>query len=277
MATFDEDVDVTTATIAGGRTWAENLNVWREQRVSMKSRTKETAGVYLGWEVEADDEGDEGEGAGDDEGEGAGDHEGEGAGDDEGEAGDDDEERADVTPRYVIGLPAGFTVDPSGVLFFSLADANESSSKPAHLRDNEEQSDEQQGGEQQNEDQQQNNEDDSNDENDDEDENEDEPREPIDFTVRFVDANGVVAELPLSRFSTVQPQLEVQLRKALFDEPRTESEAVFQSFLFPLEWFLEANPELDASRPARLEFVFDRSPSGVVILDTIGFRPSPGL
>ncbi len=285
VATFDEDVDVTTATIPGGRTWAENLNVWREQQVSMKSRTKETAGVYLGWDREADGEGDGGEGDGDIEGEA----------DDEGEAeaDDDDEERTDVTPRYVIELPAGFTVDPSGVLFFSLADANESSSKPAHLRDNEEQNDEQQGGgqqqeqgegqqqhgeqqrsEQQNEpqDQQEENEDDSNGK----DEDEDEPREPIDFTVRFVDANGVVAELPLSRFSTVQPQLEVQLRKALFEEPRRESEAVFQSFLFPLEWFLEANPELDASRPAHLEFVFDRSPSGVVILDTVGFRPYLG-
>lgn len=255
VATFDEDVDVTTTTIEGGRTWAENLNVWREQRVEMKSRTKETAGVYLGWDLEADDEDDEG--------------------DEDGEEGDEDEkgddEGADLAARYVIELPAGFTVDPGGVLFFSLADANESSSKPAHLRDDEENDEQQGGGQQQNDE-----DDDNNNSNDDEDEDkdEDEPREPIDFTVRVVDANGAVAEVPLSRFSMVQPQLEVQLRKALFDDPRTESEAVFQSFLFPLMWFLEVNPELDPSHPARLEFVFDRSPSGVVILDTVGFRPA---
>jgi len=94
--------------------------------------------------------------------------------------------------------------------------------------------------------------------------------------VRLVDAAGEVAELPLSRFSMVQPQLEVQLRKAFLDDPRTESEAVFQSFLFPLQWFLEANPTFDAAHPARLEMVFDRSESGVVILDTVGFRPAPG-
>ena len=38
VVTFDEDVDVTTATIDGGRTWGENLNVWREQRVESLAR-----------------------------------------------------------------------------------------------------------------------------------------------------------------------------------------------------------------------------------------------
>jgi len=271
VATFDEDVDVTTATIAGGHTHAENLNVWREQRVTMKSRNKETAGVYLGWEVEKPD---------DDE-------------DDEGVAEQTDEPAMDPTPRYVIDLPADFTVDPGGTLFFSLADANESSAVPEHLRPDQDQQDEQQQNqqqqqqqeqqqqqqeqaqEQQQQDQQQQQGNDDNEEAEEE-EDEGEPREPIDFTVRLVDAAGEVAEVPLSRFSMVQPQLEVQLRKAFLDDPRTESEAVFQSFLFPLQWFLEANPALDAAHPARLEMVFDRSESGVVILDTVGFRPPPG-
>lgn len=318
VATFDEDVDVTTATVAGGRTWAENLNVWREQRVSMKSRTKETAGVYLGWEIEEVDEGEDAESE-DEREHAAVAAEGEGsevepvaatAGTEavEGGAGSGElgagEETAEgegdadsLVPRYIIELPAGFTVDPSGFLFFSLADANESSSMPDHLKENEEEqgqqneaqqaelhADEQQPGEQQAqhdkqpqqpaEQQQEADQGPQNDADADDAEEEDEPREPIDFTVRFVDADGAVAELPLSRFSMVQPQLEVQLRKAFLDEPRTESEAVFQSFLFPLEWFREANPRIDPSRPGRLELVFDRSTEGVVILDTVGFRSS---
>jgi len=307
VATFDEDVDVTTATIAGGRTWAEGLNVWREQRVSMKSRTKETAGVYLGWEVEEDDEQEDGDAGGDSNGEHDGNAEpdnnnaeahenNDDASEVEGEATEvENDDGAAPTPRYVIELPADFTVDPAGVLFFSLADANESSSKPAHLREddndeegNEEQEQEQaaqqhgqqpqERGDQQQAQQQQEETAANNEEGEEDEEDEDAPREPIDFTVRIVDAHGAIAELPLSRFSMVQPQLEVQLRKAfLNDEPRTESEAVFQSFLFPLEWFLEANPQFDTSRPARLEFVFDRSESGVVILDTVGFRPPAGL
>lgn len=298
VATFDEDVDVTTATLAGGTTRAENLTVWREQRVSMKARNKETAGVYLGWEVEEDDDEDA-------------DHEDSGNETNEHEEIDDAEgaqaDEADVAeaaaaaaaaPRYVIELPADFSLDPGSVLFFSMADANESSAMPAHLKPDEQQQDQQgqqqdpeqqgqahqqdpqhgepqeHGQEQQQQSRQQ---DDDNEDDEDEGEDEDAPREPIDLTVRLVDADGNAADVPLSRFSMVQPQLEVQLRKAFLDDPRTESEAVFQSFLFPLDWFIEANPELDASRPARLEFVFDRSSSGVVILDTVGFRPSPGL
>lgn len=305
VAGFDEDVDVTTATIAGGRTRGEHLNVWREQSVGLKSRDKDTAGVYLGWELEEVD-GEEGEPE---------EHApgtlaetaaaAEAAAADEGDAGDEADPAAAApdpgpsTPRYVIELPADFVTDPGATLYFSLADANESSSVPEHLRDDdqdEEQADGEDGqqetaargqgaGQQQHAEQAQGQPDqqvqpedvaDEDDEDGDE-EDEDEPREPIDFTVRLVDAAGEVAELPLSRFSMVQPQLEVQLRKALFDEPRTESETVFQSFLFPLAWFVEANPLFDASRPARIELVFDRSAAGVVVLDSVGFRGPPGL
>ena len=281
----------------------------------MKSRNKETAGVYLGWDVETEEddaEDDDGENDNEDndneENEGGENHrEGEGEGQAEAgehaEAGVDDDSVA--TPRYVIELPAGFSVDPAGVLFFSLADANESSALPAHLREDEQEQEGEQdaqdpegahepeqahqgeqpepgaqehGEEQEPQQDPQQNEDNAEDDDDGEDEEEeDAPREPIDLTVRFVDADGAFADVPLSRFSMVQPQLEVQLRKAFLDEPRTESEAVFQSFIFPLGWFLEANPDIDTSRPARLELVFDRSESGVVILDTLGFRPFPGL
>jgi dienelactone hydrolase len=286
VATFDEDIDVTTATLAGGSTMAENLTVWREQRVSMKSRTKETAGVYLGWEVLEEAKSDEV----------AYKYERE-AGDEpdkepiEGNSATELEDDAS-TPRYIIHLPARFVVDPASVLFFSLADADESSAMPAHLTPDEGEQDNQEGKKQgwqeqkgqhqpaeQKEEQQdslQHKDAKSNKEGEDEREDEDAPREPIDFTIRLVDAGSNVAEVLLSRFSMVQPQLEVQLRKTFADDPRTDSEAVFQSFLLPLTWFLEANPEFDVSRPARIEFVFDRSPSGVVILDSVGFRVAPG-
>jgi dienelactone hydrolase len=256
VATFDEDIDVTTATIAGGRTWAENLNVWREQSIAMKSRTKETAGVYLGWDNE------------------------------------DDGDAADTpprVPRYVIELPEGFTADPADELFFSLADADESSAVPEHLRPEDQQQDtpdgqqerdagdEPQGPDERSDDADREQAEAEEDEDDEDDEDEDAPRAPIDLIVRLVDADGNVAELPLSRFSMVQPQLEVQLRKAFLEQPETESEAVFQSFVFPLEWFAGVNPAIDVARPARIELVFARSVAGVLILDTVGFRPPVGL
>ncbi|MGD8818353.1 MAG: hypothetical protein PVJ51_14290, partial [Acidobacteriota bacterium] len=211
VATFDEDVDVTTATIPGGHTWAENLNVWREQRVTMKSRNKETAGVYLGWKVEEEDESDDEEPRGDDAEAGnrgtAGQAVAEQAGEEQeadepvaaGEAAAAAQEPVDVTPRYVIDLPADFTVDPAGVLFFSLADANESSDVPEHLRpEQDEQGQEEQQGQgqgeqhQQQEQEQQQQQQQNRNENDEADDEarEDEPREPIDFTVRIVDAAG---------------------------------------------------------------------------------------
>lgn len=105
IATFDEDVDVTTTTIAGGRTGGEHLTVWREQRVSMKSGDKKTTGVYLGWKVDEDDEDDEdGNASGDDQHGDAGDAPG------FAEAGDAPVAQAqdEPAPRYVIELPAGF-------------------------------------------------------------------------------------------------------------------------------------------------------------------------
>ena len=288
VATFDEDVDVTTATVAGGSTMADNLTVWREQSVSMKSRNKETAGVYLGWDVE-EEAGEESEGdedTGEQEAEAAGrlEQPGDATADASQAATTELPEPVDATPRYVISLPEWFVVDPDSVLFFSLADANESSAMPAHLLPDEEdqQGDDEESQHQDQRQQQQQQQENASSNNEaaaeeEEEEEEDAPREPIDFTIRLVDAEGVVAEVPLSRFSMVQPQLEVQLRKAFLDDPRTESEAVFQSFLLPLAWFLEANPEFDASRPSRIEFVFDRSASGVVILDSVGFRASPGV
>ena len=269
VATFDEDVDVTTTTIAGGRTGGEHLTVWREQRVSMKSGDKKTTGVYLGWKVDEDDEDDEDGDAGDAPG--------------SAEAGDAPVAPAqdEPAPRYVIELPAGFSVDPGAALFFSLADANESSARPDHLEDpgtDDQQADhDSQAGGQDHPQAADHSDADDGAENteDDETDDDDTPREPIDFTVRVVDAGGVVAELPLSRFSMVQPQLEVRLRKAFLGDSETESEAVFQSFVFPLQWFVDANPELDATRPARLELVFNRSASAVVILDTVGFRVPP--
>ena len=45
--------------------------------------------------------------------------------------------------------------------------------------------------------------------------------------------------------------------------------------VFPLEWFVGANPALDTTQLRRVEFVFDKTESGVIILDSVGFRGPP--
>ena len=304
VATFEEDVDVTTTTLAGGRTWGENLTVWREDMVEMKWGPMETAAVYVGWMNEEEDDCEDDDEEADDsehrDSNNADEHDVEPtdqeAPDDEAgseEADSETEETVPVGPaRYVIEMPADLAIDPASTFFFSLADADESP-EPRNQDDEDEGEENADGQEEaENSDHQseqdnneaehgdnqnsENNNENNNEGDDEEEEEDDSPREPLDLTLRLVDAAGEVAEIPLSRFSYLQPQLEVELSKTFFDDPERESEPVFQSFAFPLEWFVEVNPALDPAQIQRLEFVFDLTEKGVVIIDSVGFRAPAG-
>jgi hypothetical protein len=50
------------------------------------------------------------------------------------------------------------------------------------------------------------------------------------------------------------------------------AEAMLQTFAFPLNDFTMHNPRFDPSALIEIRFVFDRSPTGAVILDDVGFR-----
>jgi len=49
IATYEEDVDLTTATLPGARLEQQGLALWREQYLPFKSGTTRDAVVYLGW------------------------------------------------------------------------------------------------------------------------------------------------------------------------------------------------------------------------------------
>ncbi len=49
LATFEEDLDVTTTTAAGGRITAENLSDWKERAVDIKWGGLDTRAAFLGW------------------------------------------------------------------------------------------------------------------------------------------------------------------------------------------------------------------------------------
>ncbi len=86
VATFEEDIDLRTATLPAATLRGENLTVWREQIVPLKWGSTENSAAYLGWERVA---------------------------------GQDD-------ARYVVTLPAGAVATrPESALVFSLADAGE--------------------------------------------------------------------------------------------------------------------------------------------------------
>ncbi len=49
LATYEEDIDLTTTTAPGGKIRGENLSDWKERAVSIKWGGLDTRGVFLGW------------------------------------------------------------------------------------------------------------------------------------------------------------------------------------------------------------------------------------
>ena len=86
LCTFDEDIDLTTATVDGGKTRGENLTLWREARLSLRSAPNDDRTVVIGW----------------------------------------DRDVVKGEPSYQVTWPAGaFELGDDSVLSFCLADANE--------------------------------------------------------------------------------------------------------------------------------------------------------
>lgn len=83
VATFEEDIDVTTTTLPGGRLEGRYLTTWREEDVTQKGRDLETRAVLLGWRERTDGR----------------------------------------APAYTITLPPTLTLSVTQTLVFSLADA----------------------------------------------------------------------------------------------------------------------------------------------------------
>jgi hypothetical protein len=50
VVNFNEDADVTTTTVPGGRLNATNLTIWREGRIPFRDGDREYNGVFLGWD-----------------------------------------------------------------------------------------------------------------------------------------------------------------------------------------------------------------------------------
>lgn len=57
VVNFQEDINLGTTSIAGGRISASNLSDWYESRIATKWSPLETRGVYLGWEQQDEDTG----------------------------------------------------------------------------------------------------------------------------------------------------------------------------------------------------------------------------
>ena len=94
----------------------------------------------------------------------------------------------------------------------------------------------------------------------------------LDFTIALVDEAGREARLPLSAVAPLPPPIPFDVWKhPLLSERGAQAEPVFQSYLLPLEAF-EAETGFDVTALAAIQFIFDRSESGEMWVDDVGWR-----
>lgn len=92
----------------------------------------------------------------------------------------------------------------------------------------------------------------------------------IDLTIRLSDKNGNTAELPLSYFHPLQNTLKTEMLKFPFNYLTSNSESVFQKFIFSMDDFKQINPKFNPNELAKIGFIFNKTKEGTVLLDDIG-------
>jgi dienelactone hydrolase len=96
---------------------------------------------------------------------------------------------------------------------------------------------------------------------------------PIDVTVEVVDAAGHTARLQISRYGVPRKPLEIYvLRRKGYDKARFANlyELVLQTYVVPFADFVRASEGFDPTRLKSVRFVFDRVAQGTVVLDDVG-------
>ncbi len=95
---------------------------------------------------------------------------------------------------------------------------------------------------------------------------------PVDLTVELADERGRTARLPLSHVALLLPRVEGRFLKPPAGSGAPRSETVFQDFSFPVPDFAAVSPGFDPRRLKTIALVFDRTESGSVVLDDVGWR-----
>ena len=243
LASFEEDIDVTTGTAPGVTLRGDSLGVWREELLDLRSRNRPTTSssqdnhaLRLGWNNRL--------------------------------AGGDD---ALGTPAiYTITLPAGlggeWGLSAASRLDLQLG-AVEGRPGPRGSGDDDSEAGggaeaaaqaAGAGG--------------ARDPRDRDARDGDGDEEPVDLSVVVTDAGGESASVRLSDYGPIRRPLETVVRRRNdADSFDNQWELVLQSFSIPLADLVEANPALDPARPREIRLVFDRTPGGTVVVDDIGF------
>ena len=243
LATFEEDIDVTSGSELGVWIHADSMATWKEATLPLRSsnRTNTSASqdnqaVTLGWNNRV--------------------------------AGVDTT-RLGPAAQYTVGLPTGLAADWSltagSTLDFMLGPTN---TKPGPRRDPAADSTGNQGGDGPRGDPDRRGARD-----------EDEEEDPaIDLSLEVEDASGHTARVTLGDYGAIRRPLETYvMRRADQEASRFQShwELILQTYSIPLGDFTGANSSLDLQRLTAVRFVFDQVHAGEVAIDQIGFSNLP--
>lgn len=234
LATFEEDIDVTSGTAHGVTLRGDSLGVWREELLDLRSRNRPTTSssqdnnaLWLGWNNRV--------------------------------AGD--AEAVGTPASYAIALPDGlgseWGLSAASHLDLQLATV-EGRPGPRKPGDDGAEAGAAAAAEGAPEDGR--------------DDVRDEDEEPVDLSVVVKDANGESAHVRLSDYGPIRRPLETVVRRRNDAESfDNQWELVLQSFSIPLADLVEVNPSFDPARPREIRLVFDRTTAGTVVVDDIGF------
>ncbi len=239
LATFEEDIDVTTGSEPGVTLTGDSLATWKEATLPLRSANRtgtsssqENQAVWLGWNNRI--------------------------------AGDDTT-RVGSPARFTVSLPEGraraWALGPGSTLDFMLGATR---TTPGPRKDPAADTTKQAGrgerggrggGDRPRED-------------------EDEEKPPVDLTVQVEDAAGRTASLNLRDYGAIRRPLEMRvLRRGDLEKQRFADtwELILQTYSIPLGDFAAAAPGLDLGALKAVRLVFDRTVAGEVAVDQIGF------
>jgi dienelactone hydrolase len=237
LATFEEDIDVTSGTETGVRMLGDSLATWKEGQLSLRSSNRsgtsssqENQAVWLGWNNRI--------------------------------AGSDTM-RVGPPGRFSLMLPDDLArrwgVGEATTLDLMLGGTNAvPGPRPDPAQDSVDanRDRERRGGGERGE------------------RDADEEKPPIDLTVQVEDGQGRLASVPLSRYGPVRRPLETYVMRRRDHENQRFAdhwEQVLQTYSIPLGDFQDANSSLDLGSLRAVRLVFDRSQAGEVVVDQIGF------
>jgi hypothetical protein len=240
LATYEEDVDVTTGSVAGVTIAGDSLATWKENSLNLRSGANDpinTQVATLGWNNHI-------------------------RGDDTTKIG----KAASYTVSLSDSLSRSLSLGKESAVYLSLAPTDAKPGPRAPARDTTKKADSTKKDDKKAPPKKPN-------------PKAEKDSTPVDLTVELADDAGHIARLPLSKFGVPRRPLEIHvLRRRDQEQQRfpTQFEMVLQTYVMPMSDFLQVSPQFDPAHLRSIRLVFDRLVAGTVMVDDIGVSSTAG-